>query len=156
MAEVLIANPDNIMEENIAKRLKSADLEEKLNNNIGVPAKTSPERCDKCNQYSDQILYYNGHLNNSSEEFVALTHEKLSLFTGKEDVIDELDEIPTHKITHFSIYDEKGHLVPFDAGLVECNVPLYSVDSSNQCMKRILVIIMELQLMIVVLLMSGH
>nr|CAH7742222.1 unnamed protein product [Callosobruchus chinensis] len=124
MAEVLIEKTDNIIEENPAKKLKPADFVEKLNNNL-VTTKTLPERCDRCKQYSDQILYYNGHLNDSSEEYVALTHEKLSLFTGKEEVIDELDEIPTHKITHFSVYDEKGHLVPFDAGLVECNVPLY-------------------------------
>lgn len=28
-------------------------------------------------------------------------------------------------MTYFSIYDQKGHLCPFDNGLVESNVPLY-------------------------------
>ena len=44
------------------------------------------------------------------------------------------------QITHFSVYDDKGHLCPFDTGLVEKNVllhvsgyikPIYDEDSSS-------------------------
>lgn len=108
--------------------------------------KTKSERCIKCKQFLDSVLLYNGHPNNSNEEFIALTNEKLSLYTGKEETFEKTSELPTHKVsfsnlmyfqiafqvtihsfqlTYFSIYDDKGHLCPFDTGLVENNVPLY-------------------------------
>jgi DNA (cytosine-5)-methyltransferase 1 len=98
-----------------------------------------PEKCNICKQYLQEIILYSGHLNKSCEEFIALTDERLSLFTGTEEVIHEGDELPSHKITHFSVYDKKGHLCAFDTGLVEKNVllhvsgyikPIYEEDSS--------------------------
>ncbi|CAG9770763.1 unnamed protein product [Ceutorhynchus assimilis] len=80
-------------------------------------SKAKSERCDQCKQNFDNIPLYNGHPDKSSEEFIALTDEKLSIFTDQ-------DDFPTHKITHFSVYDEKGHLCGFDAGLIEENVSL--------------------------------
>lgn len=58
--------------------------------------KVKAERCSACKQYVDTAIYYNGHPNNSVEEFIALTDERLSLFTGEEN-ITEGDEFPTHK-----------------------------------------------------------
>lgn len=55
------------------------------------------ERCLVCKQYSSSILLYNGHPNNSVEEYVALTHEKLSLYTGNEE-LDHKEEFPIHKV----------------------------------------------------------
>jgi DNA (cytosine-5)-methyltransferase 1 len=59
------------------------------------------------------------------EEFVTLTSEKLSLFTGDEDDINQYDERPQHKITDFTVYDKNGHLCPFDSGLIEKNIELF-------------------------------
>ncbi|KAJ8970400.1 hypothetical protein NQ317_001491 [Molorchus minor] len=105
------------------KKIKSIDhLKEEIK--IESP-KIKSERCIRCKQFLDIVPLYNGHPNNSNEEFIALTDDRLSLFTGKEENINENDEFPTHKITHFSIYDDKGHLCPFDTGLVESNVELF-------------------------------
>lgn len=60
--------------------------------------KAKVERCIKCKQFLDSVLLYNGHPNNSSEEFIALTDEKLSLYTGKEETFEETSELPTHKV----------------------------------------------------------
>ncbi|XP_018573692.1 DNA (cytosine-5)-methyltransferase 1 [Anoplophora glabripennis] len=112
---------------NSAKKIKT----EVINNvkeeiKIDSPnLKLKPEKCIRCKQFLDSAPVYNGHPNNSNEEFIALTDEKLSLYTGKEENINENDEFPTHKITYFSVYDDKGHLCPFDSGLVESNVELF-------------------------------
>ncbi|KAJ8922234.1 hypothetical protein NQ315_004171 [Exocentrus adspersus] len=87
--------------------------------------KSKSERCIRCKQFLDLAPLYNGHPNNSSEEFIALVDEKLSLYSGKEENILETNEFPIHKITHFSVYDDKGHLCPFDTGLIEHNVELF-------------------------------
>ena len=44
---------------------------------------------------------FEGHLEGAVEEFIALTDPKLSLFTGDEAFVDEADERPQHKLTHF-------------------------------------------------------
>lgn len=57
-----------------------------------------PERCQICRQYVSEVLSYNGHPNNSVDEYVALTDEKLMLFTGDETHINKQDERPIHKV----------------------------------------------------------
>ena len=37
----------------------------------------------------------------------------------------DINELPQHKVTDFTIYDKNMHLCPFDTGLVEKNVELY-------------------------------
>uniref|UniRef100_A0A4W3HR48 DNA (cytosine-5)-methyltransferase 1 n=1 Tax=Callorhinchus milii TaxID=7868 RepID=A0A4W3HR48_CALMI len=60
------------------------------------------------------------------EEPEMLTDERLSLFEGTHDEgFESYDDLPQHKVTSFSIYDRKGHLCPFDTGLIERNVELY-------------------------------
>ncbi|CAH1179610.1 unnamed protein product [Phaedon cochleariae] len=130
--------PDDA-EEQASKKIKteiqansSENFEENFKNEVVVgealktPAKAKSERCVQCKQFLDNVPLYNGHPNQSNEEFVALTNEKLSLFTGTEENIHEIDEIPTHQITYFSVYDEKGHLCALDSGLIEKNIRLYS------------------------------
>ena len=58
------------------------------------------------------------------DEYVALCDPRLALFTGEEAFVQECDERPQHKLTQFSIYDQHGHLCPFDSGLIERNVEL--------------------------------
>lgn len=93
-------------EEQIAKRLRtSINLPSNNNNNNneikvnGITTKIKNERCNICRQYIDDVLLYNGHPNNSVDEFVALTDEKLLLFTGNEAAIHEQDEFPTNKVS---------------------------------------------------------
>ncbi|KAL1490161.1 hypothetical protein ABEB36_012900 [Hypothenemus hampei] len=81
-------------------------------------------RCSTCKQGLYSVLPYEGHPNNSIEEFLALTDERLSVFTGKEEFNNNLDQFPTHKITNFSVYDNQGHLCAFDSGLIETDVLL--------------------------------
>ncbi|KAG5878342.1 hypothetical protein JTB14_023695 [Gonioctena quinquepunctata] len=113
-------------EEHPAKKIKIEPLGMiQVKEEINETSKIKSERwCIRCKQFLDTAPLYNGHPNHSTEEFIALTDEKLSLFTGTESV-HENDEIPTHKITHFSVYDDKGHLCSFDSGLIEKNVPLF-------------------------------
>uniref|UniRef100_A0A8C7XGV9 DNA (cytosine-5)-methyltransferase n=1 Tax=Oryzias sinensis TaxID=183150 RepID=A0A8C7XGV9_9TELE len=54
-----------------------------------------------------------------------LTDERLSLFDSNEDGFESYDDLPQHRITNFSVYDKRGHLCPFDSGLIEKNVELY-------------------------------
>ncbi|XP_066253971.1 DNA (cytosine-5)-methyltransferase PliMCI-like [Euwallacea similis] len=104
------------------KRLKMLNsTNEKLPIKLSL-TKPKSQRCSVCKQLLESVLLYNGHPNNSCEEFVALTDEKLSVFTGKEEQFTDQDDFPTHKITHFSVYDEKGHLCAFDSGLIEKDV----------------------------------
>jgi len=37
----------------------------------------------------------------------------------------DVNDIPQHKITDFTVYDKNMHLCPFDSGLVERNVELH-------------------------------
>lgn len=84
------------------------------------------ERCQYCKQkLTNDVKLYQGHPNGAIEEQIALTDPKLCLFIGDESFIDESDERPQNKLTHFSVYDMNGHLCPFDTGLIEKNVLLY-------------------------------
>ena len=60
-------------------------------------------RCEICRQHlnSPDLLLYPGHPDGALEEFIALTDPKLSLFTGDEDFVHELDERPQQKVTGF-------------------------------------------------------
>uniref|UniRef100_A0A8C7WDJ1 DNA (cytosine-5)-methyltransferase n=1 Tax=Oncorhynchus mykiss TaxID=8022 RepID=A0A8C7WDJ1_ONCMY len=69
-----------------------------------------------------------------------LTDERLSLFDSNEDGFENYEELPQHKITNFCVYDKRGHLCPFDSGLIEKNVELYfscavkPIYDDNPCM----------------------
>ncbi|KAF7281042.1 DNA (cytosine-5)-methyltransferase 1-like [Rhynchophorus ferrugineus] len=111
-------------EEPFSKRRKHS----KSNNSMVKVKINSPkpknQRCTLCKQHLSTVPFYNGHPNNSCEEYIALTDERLSVFNGNEEQFNDQDDFPTHKITYFSVYDEKGHLCPFDSGLLEKNVLL--------------------------------
>lgn len=115
-----------------SKRTRLNSLKESDENNQNTKNNTikSPvllDRCLICLQYltNPNILLHNGHPKSAVEETIALTDPKLSLFTGEENEIDTLDQVPRNKITNFSVYDKNGHLCPFETGLVEKNVMLY-------------------------------
>ncbi|XP_030756300.1 DNA (cytosine-5)-methyltransferase 1-like [Sitophilus oryzae] len=116
-------NNNDEPEENSPKRSKREVSNNNTINHIKLEStKPTNQRCNLCKQNLDSISFYNGHPNNSNDEFIALTDEKLSVYTGKEDMFNYHDDFPTHKVTHFSVYDEKGHLCPFDTGLIEKDV----------------------------------
>ncbi|XP_064649332.1 DNA (cytosine-5)-methyltransferase PliMCI-like isoform X1 [Lineus longissimus] len=89
--------------------------------------KDVPIKCNQCRQLLDDpdLKLFPGDSEEAVEEFVTLTSEKLSLFTGDEDDINQFDERPQHKITNFTVYDKHGHLCPFDGGLIEKNIELF-------------------------------
>lgn len=89
--------------------------------------KLSLVRCKECHQLLNNadLRLFSGDPAEAVEEFITLTDPKLSLFTGDEDMINEADERPQHKITNFSVYDKCTHLCAFDTGLIEKNVELY-------------------------------
>lgn len=95
----LLEENTNETEENIAKKLKTEDSEVTKSEIVLKPVEPKPERCLICRQYSNELLVYNGHPNNSVEEYIALTDEKLQLFTGDEANVHEHDTRPTHKVS---------------------------------------------------------
>lgn len=85
----------------VSKRFKTKNSASLMNNTIKLAfSKIKNERCNVCKQGLDSVLLYNGHPNNSCEEFVALTDEKLSVFTGKEEEFNDQDDFPTHQVLH--------------------------------------------------------
>lgn len=81
------------------KRRKTNNIKQSQKENVLIKeSETKTERCDICRQYLTEVSLYNGHPNNSVDEYVALTHEKLMLFTGDESDIHDLDTRPTHKV----------------------------------------------------------
>lgn len=104
---------ENLMEDAevpSSKRTKLKDLA-RGQQKLQFP-KLKAERCLKCKQFLDSVLLYNGHPNNSNEEFIALTDEKLSLFTGKEETYEETTDLPTYKVVKFNnlAYDLIRHI----------------------------------------------
>ncbi|XP_075758636.1 DNA (cytosine-5)-methyltransferase 1 isoform X2 [Pelodiscus sinensis] len=91
------------------------------------PAKTTPPKCVECRQYLDDpdLKFFQGDPDNALEEPEMLTDERLSIFDANEDGFESYEDLPQHKVTSFSVYDKKGHLCPFDTGLVERNIELY-------------------------------
>ncbi|XP_017882042.1 DNA (cytosine-5)-methyltransferase PliMCI-like [Ceratina calcarata] len=117
-------------DENVLKKTKTENYDTTNVGKIGVSRLKSnnlQQKCEYCRQSlsSDDLKIYPGHPNGAVEEFIALTDPRLSLFTGEEDMVDESDERPQNKLTHFSVYDKNGHLCHFDAGLIEKNVILH-------------------------------
>ncbi|XP_014661569.1 PREDICTED: DNA (cytosine-5)-methyltransferase 1-like [Priapulus caudatus] len=129
--------------ENIEKRVKPVDAEIIEEKEVKIPkngemqnsstepflkpeTKSLPQKCKQCRQLLDDpdLNLFTGDPDDAVEEFVALTDERLSLFTGNEETISEYDERPQHKLTEFSVYDKNTHLCPFDSGLIEKNVEL--------------------------------
>lgn len=95
------ADRDSVEEEpvSVSKRFKTKNSASLTNNTIKLAfSKIKNERCSVCKQGLDSLLLYNGHPNNSSEEFVALTDEKLSVFTGKEEEFNDQDDFPIHQV----------------------------------------------------------
>uniref|UniRef100_A0A671WZ84 DNA (cytosine-5)-methyltransferase n=1 Tax=Sparus aurata TaxID=8175 RepID=A0A671WZ84_SPAAU len=87
---------------------------------------TPPPKCPDCRQYLDDsdLKFFQGDPDNLDEPEM-LTDERLSLFDSNEDGFESYEDLPQHKITNFSVYDKRGHLCPFDSGLIEKNVELY-------------------------------
>ena len=79
-------------------------------------------KCSLCRQLlnSENLKVFKGDPCDAVEEFIALASESLSLCAT-----EDYDEQPQYRITNFSVYDELGHLCPFDSGLLEKNIPLY-------------------------------
>lgn len=86
------------IEEPSSKRIKRNPLKKVEQKKVLNFSKVKTERCVNCKQFLDSVLIYNGHPNNSNEEFIALTDERLSLYTGKEETFEETNELPTHKV----------------------------------------------------------
>ncbi|XP_010775793.1 DNA (cytosine-5)-methyltransferase 1 [Notothenia coriiceps] len=129
--EVTEEDVEEVQEE---KRLKVESDEksapDKLTTETTTPvsaAKTPPPKCTDCRQYLDDsdLKFFQGDPDNALDEPEMLTDERLSLFDSNEDGFESYDDLPQHKITNFSIYDKRGHLCPFDSGLIEKNVELY-------------------------------
>lgn len=104
MVQITLENA-NEPEENPNKKLKTAEVVEITKSEVDLKQpKLKVERCLICRQYTNELLLYNGHPNNSVEEYVALTDEKLLLFTGDEANVHEHDTRPTHKVSFFIRY----------------------------------------------------
>ncbi|XP_062975632.1 DNA (cytosine-5)-methyltransferase 1 isoform X2 [Elgaria multicarinata webbii] len=89
--------------------------------------KTTPPKCVECRQYLDDpdLKFFQGDPDDALDEPEMLTDERLSIFDANEDGFESYDDLPQHKVTFFSVYDRKGHLCPFDTGLIERNIELY-------------------------------
>uniref|UniRef100_A0A672RNF0 DNA (cytosine-5)-methyltransferase n=1 Tax=Sinocyclocheilus grahami TaxID=75366 RepID=A0A672RNF0_SINGR len=103
---------------------------------------TPPPKCPDCRQYLDDsdLKFFQGDPDDALDEPEMLTDERLSIFDANEDGFESYEDLPQHKITNFSVYDKRGHLCPFDSGLIEKNVELYfscavkPIYDDNPCM----------------------
>ncbi|XP_042747132.1 DNA (cytosine-5)-methyltransferase 1-like, partial [Lagopus leucura] len=88
---------------------------------------TTPPKCVDCRQYLDDpdLKFFQGDPDDALEEPEMLTDERLSIFDANEDGFESYEDLPQHKVTSFSVYDKRGHLCPFDTGLIERNIELY-------------------------------
>lgn len=102
----------DVLDENHPKRIKQEEEVENVKDEAEnvkshvciVPAvKPKSERCIICRQYIEEVSFYIGHPTNAVEEYIALTDEKLSLFTGDEDCSNQHDDRPTHKVSYSKI-----------------------------------------------------
>lgn len=86
-----------------------------------------PTRCSQCRQLLDDpdLVIFPGDAEDAVEEFIALTDQSLSVFTGEEEDISSMDQRPQIKVTSFTVYDKHKHICPFDSGLIEKNIELY-------------------------------
>ncbi|XP_028941393.1 DNA (cytosine-5)-methyltransferase 1-like, partial [Antrostomus carolinensis] len=90
-------------------------------------SQTTPPKCLDCRQYLDDpdLKFFQGDPDDALEEPEMLTDERLSIFDANEDGFESYEDLPQHKVTSFSVYDKRGHLCPFDTGLIERNIELY-------------------------------
>ncbi|XP_068939216.1 DNA (cytosine-5)-methyltransferase 1-like [Petaurus breviceps papuanus] len=84
-------------------------------------------RCSQCLRRLDdpELIHFIGDPNDALEEAEMLADKRLHLFEEREHGFENYDYLPQHRITCFSVYDTKGHLCPFDTGLVEKNIELF-------------------------------
>ncbi|XP_063689168.1 DNA (cytosine-5)-methyltransferase 1-like [Bolinopsis microptera] len=111
-----------------SKRLKTENYNGDSNKNLKKKSLASkPLKCDVCKQLldSESLKMFGGDDADAVEEFIALASESLSLFDADSNGDSEWNEKPQHRITDFTVYDEYGHLCPFDTGLIDQNVHLY-------------------------------
>lgn len=88
-------------------------------------SKNNAERCKTCRQLvdSEDTPKYTGHPHEAVEEFVGISHKSLSLFEDDGDYGEE--STMQYKLTHFTVYDKQGHIVPFDTNLIEKNKEIF-------------------------------
>uniref|UniRef100_A0AAY4B461 DNA (cytosine-5)-methyltransferase n=1 Tax=Denticeps clupeoides TaxID=299321 RepID=A0AAY4B461_9TELE len=109
---------------------------------LSMFSRNPPPKCSDCRQYLDDsdLKFFQGDPDDALDEPEMLTDERLSLFDSNEDGFESYEELPQHKITNFSVYDKRGHLCPFDSGLIEKNIELYfscsvkPIYDDNPCM----------------------
>uniref|UniRef100_A0A672RPM9 DNA (cytosine-5)-methyltransferase n=1 Tax=Sinocyclocheilus grahami TaxID=75366 RepID=A0A672RPM9_SINGR len=109
---------------------------------LSMFSRTPPPKCPDCRQYLDDsdLKFFQGDPDDALDEPEMLTDERLSIFDANEDGFESYEDLPQHKITNFSVYDKRGHLCPFDSGLIEKNVELYfscavkPIYDDNPCM----------------------
>lgn len=110
--ELLVENcMEDDKEESTAKKSRTSEVlpslkEEITLNSTNTQEVINNERCGICKQYMDSVLLYNGHPNDSVDEYIALTDERLMLFTGKETEIHEDDEFPANKVKYFTNFQD--------------------------------------------------
>lgn len=85
-----------------------------------APAK---EVCKHCSQDLDLACrrFYAGHPDDAVEESIALCDPAVM----DEDAVMDDDEKPQHRLTDFVFFDEEGHIVRFDSGIVDNGGQLY-------------------------------
>ncbi|KYB29654.1 DNA (cytosine-5)-methyltransferase PliMCI [Tribolium castaneum] len=86
---------------------------------------THSDKCKFCAQTLNQAVVYTNFPDDYAEESVALTSERLNVYNGTENISFEEGDLPSHKITCFSIYDLNDHLCPLDTGLLQKEVYLH-------------------------------
>jgi len=90
------------VKENSEKRIKTENNKKMFDLKVQDKKVSVIERCQYCKQkLNKDMKLYQGHPNGAIEEQIALTDPKLCLFIGDESFIDESDERPQNKITHF-------------------------------------------------------
>lgn len=118
----------------ISPKRRKKIKDERPDNGVYKPAKkrinrkVDPNRCSVCRQRLDDpsLQYFPGPPLNAVEECIALTDQSLSLFTGDEENVSEMDQRPILKLTQFQIYDQQGHLCALDGGAIEQNQLLFA------------------------------
>nr|XP_042136225.1 DNA (cytosine-5)-methyltransferase 1-like [Peromyscus maniculatus bairdii] len=87
--------------------------------------KRDQPRCPQCGQcLDDPDLKYQQHPLNAENELQMLVCEKLSISNSNSSG-EPIDDSPLRKMTSFSVYCSRGHLCPFDTGLIEKDIKLY-------------------------------
>jgi len=118
----------------ISPKRRKTMKDERPDNGVYKPAKkrinrkVDPNRCTVCRQRLDDpnLQYFSGPPLNAVEECIALTDQSLSLFTGEEENVSEMDQRPILKLTQFGIYDQQGHFCALDGGAIEQNQLLFA------------------------------